>query len=69
MTFNDYLKWLAALGTVWAFITIFGCAIFSAIVAKSKNRSAFAWFLAGLFFNLVALLAIVGMPVANKATE
>lgn len=35
---------------------------FSAVVAEAKGYSPFAWFLGGLFFNLVALIAIVGMP-------
>lgn len=65
MTFNDYLATVVLFGTIWLFVAIFGCAIFSAVVASSKNRSAVLWFFAGLLFNLVGLIAIAGMSPAE----
>jgi hypothetical protein len=38
------------------------CGVFAGQVAWSKNRSAFNWFVAGLFCNIIALIAIAGMP-------
>jgi hypothetical protein len=45
------------------------CAIFSAVMASSKNRSPEGWFLIGLFFGpfglLVALMPKVEPPVVS----
>jgi peptidoglycan/LPS O-acetylase OafA/YrhL len=38
------------------------CGAFAAVVAGSKNRNKGNWFWAGLLFNIVALIAIAGMP-------
>ena len=66
MTFSDYLNSFSLIGAAWLFVAVFGCAIFSAIVASGKHRSAFAWFFAGLIFNLVGLIAIAGLPTLDQ---
>ena len=38
----------------------------SAIVAEAKNRNAGGWFLVGLFFSLLGLIGIAGMPARTK---
>ncbi len=43
------------------------CAGFSAFVASEKNRDVAAWALFGFFFQLIALLAVIGVPVLPKA--
>lgn len=39
-----------------------GCAVCASIVASSKGRSGFGWFLLGLLFGVFALLVSIGMP-------
>lgn len=36
--------------------------LFASLVAGEKGYSAGAWFVLGLFFSIVALLASVGLP-------
>ena len=36
--------------------------LFSAFIAKNKNRSMVTWFYLGLFFSIVPLIALVGIP-------
>ncbi|MGO8881237.1 MAG: hypothetical protein ACLPVO_13900 [Desulfomonilaceae bacterium] len=38
------------------------CAIFSAILARHKNRNTVRWFLAGLIFGPFGLLVVVFFP-------
>lgn len=38
------------------------CALFCGRVAEAKDYSYGAWFFAGLFFGVFALIAIAGMP-------
>lgn len=35
-------------------------------VAKEKNRSKGDWMLMGLFFGLIALIAVCGLPVIER---
>lgn len=49
---------LIVIGIVWWI----GAAILCAVVAEEKGRSVGAWFLAGLFFSFVALIALAAMP-------
>jgi hypothetical protein len=39
---------------------------YSATVADAKGYSTGAWFFGGLFFGVLALIAIAGMPVRPK---
>lgn len=43
------------------------CACFTAVVANAKGYKILPWFLAGLCFTLIALIAIAGMPVKQFA--
>jgi hypothetical protein len=47
---------------VWVLFLWFGCAVLASSVADSKGRSGLMWFLAGVIFNVLALIAIAGMP-------
>ncbi len=38
------------------------CAGFAAFIAKSKRRDAVGWFLLGLMFGILALIAIAAVP-------
>jgi hypothetical protein len=42
------------------------CPLFAAILASSKGRSGFVWFLAGLLFGPFGLLVGL-MPAINKS--
>ncbi len=44
---------------------------FTAIVADEKGYNKFLWFLGGLFFYVIPLIAIAGMPLKPlpKATQ
>ena len=44
----------------------FVCALFCMALADEKNRSRAIWFFLGGFFTLIALIALVGMPVATE---
>lgn len=60
------LKFLAVFGNLlmtWGFLTWLACAVFCANLAYAKKRNGFLWFLAGLAFSIIALIAIAGMPV------
>ncbi|MEG2568047.1 MAG: hypothetical protein RSA84_17750, partial [Acinetobacter sp.] len=48
--------------------SVSGCFCFA--VAKSKDRSGGLWFILGVVFNVIALIAIAGMPknVYNRRT-
>jgi bacteriorhodopsin len=54
---------------VLAIVVAISCGVFAAVVAGSKNRSRWNWFMAGLVFNIVALIAIAGMPPLQSQAE
>jgi len=41
-------------------------ACFCSVVAGAKGYSGLAWGLGGFFFNIIALIAIAGMPVKKQ---
>lgn len=47
---------------VWVVI-----AIFTAVIASSRGRSAFGWFLLGMCFSLLATLLVVALPSRKSA--
>ena len=50
---------------MFIFIVLIGsivCAFLCSNVAKAKGYSSSSWFLAGLFFGVLALLAVAGLP-------
>lgn len=48
---------------LWAFVGWVACGVFSAYVAAQKNRCIPCWFVWGVVFGPIALIAIVGVPV------
>ena len=42
------------------------CAVLSAVVASSKDRSGFGWFLLGLIFGVFALLFVACLPAIKS---
>lgn len=40
----------------------FACAVVCAIVASSKGRSGFGWFVLGALFSIFALLLVIVLP-------
>jgi hypothetical protein len=42
---------------------------FCSFIAGQKNRDAAGWFVLGLLFSLVALLALVAVPPVDKASQ
>lgn len=53
------------LGLFWG--AWFVCAIFTAVIASSRGRNGFGWFLLGALFGIFALIAAAAMPVVEKA--
>ncbi len=48
----------------WLIVPV-GCAI----LASSKGRSELLWFIAGFFFNIIALIIIAGMPARYEPSN
>jgi hypothetical protein len=46
----------------------FGCAVVSAIIASSKGRSTFGWFVLGCLFSFFALILVAVLPTV-KSTD
>lgn len=44
------------------------CGILCAVVASSKNRSWFGWLILGMLTSIFGLIAVAGMPAAEKPT-
>lgn len=44
------------------FLVAVASGIFCAFIASEKGRSGFAWFLLGMLFPIIALLAVIGVP-------
>jgi len=51
--------------TIWGISGVI-IGAFCAYVAKQKNREAMPWFIGGLFFSIIALIAIAGVPVLEN---
>ncbi|WP_067759370.1 hypothetical protein [Orrella dioscoreae] len=63
------LLYLTAYGfiVVWALLSWLACACLSAYVASTKGHSAFWWFLWGLVFGPLGLIAAAGLgPVVQR---
>ena len=41
---------------------------FCSFVAKEKNRDSFSWFLLGLLFSVIAMLALIAVPIIEETT-
>jgi hypothetical protein len=44
------------------FLFWFGIAVITGIAASARGRSGFGWFLLGLLFSLLALIAVLVLP-------
>lgn len=42
------------------------CAIVTAIIASSKGRSGFGWFILGFLLSLIALLLVIVLPSKKR---
>ena len=42
------------------------CGFFSSFIANEKNRDSKDWFWLGFFFNIIALLALIAVPILPK---
>lgn len=60
---QELMMLVSAFISLWVFIAWIACGVFSAYVAAHKNRCIPCWFVWGLLFGPLALLAIVGVPV------
>jgi hypothetical protein len=70
----EAFSYLVGGGFVWMLFLWLGCALLASTVADSKGRNGFVWFIAGGLFNILALIAIAGMPsllvnLPNKRTH
>lgn len=70
---DEVMYSLLALGTasvfavIWALLSWAACACLSAYVASTKGHSAFWWFLWGLVFGPLGLIAAAGLgPVVQR---
>lgn len=54
----------------WTIFVIYSlvCAFYCAEIAGQKNQHSGSWFINGLLFGLLALIAVVGLPVKGKST-
>lgn len=53
---------LSIFGILFAALAVAG---FTATVAREKGYSVGAWFLGGFFFNVIALIAVAGLPIKD----
>jgi len=54
---------MAALALAWVPLAWIACAAFSWILAGEKGYSKFGWFLLGVLFGPLALIATAGLPI------
>lgn len=69
---HDYLAGIAAVGlyyVAWPVVLWIACAFFSGYVAGEKGRWGFVWFIWGVLFGPVALVAIAGLPPRVQTVE
>lgn len=65
----------AGIGGLVKFMSMYGllawfmCGAFSSHVASEKGRCAICWFLWGIGFGPMALLAVVGLPDKSRPRE
>lgn len=51
---------------VWA--ALCACAFFCAAMARARNRSGLGWFVLGLLFGPLPMLALIGLPALAPAS-
>lgn len=60
---NGVVNGLVAMKPFWLLTAWLASSVFAAFVALEKNRCGLCWFLMGVLFGPLALLATVGLPV------
>lgn len=55
-----------ALPVLWLFVSWIATAFYTAHVASHKGHSYGLWFIGGLLFSLIALIAAAGLPDRSK---
>lgn len=50
---------------VFSFLVL--CAIVAAVIASSKGRSFFGWFLIGMLINVFAIILVAALPTKKPA--
>ena len=56
---------LNAIVILWMLATWIATAFYTAVVARDKGYSYGLWFLGGISFSLIALIAAAGLPDAS----
>ncbi|ROT45001.1 hypothetical protein CHR62_09120 [Pusillimonas sp. NJUB218] len=59
---------LGSLAGTWLLIGWLACGLFAGYVASEKNRCGICWFLWGVLFGPVALLASAGLPMRRPSS-
>jgi len=54
---------------LWVLCAWIACAVFSGHIAGEKNRCGLCWFVWGVLFGPIALVAVVGLPETRKAED
>jgi len=62
---------ISAVEIFWAVVLAYAvsCGFFCNWLAREKGREAQPWFIFGLLFNFIALLALVGAPALEEEEE
>lgn len=63
------IGWLVKFMAYYGLLTWFMCGAFSSHVATEKSRCGICWFLWGIGFGPMALLAVVGLPDKTQPRE
>src|SRR5690606_34085124 len=65
-TYGNVLAGLFSTVTLYALIAWFACGAFASHVASEKDRCGICWFVWGVLFGPMAVLATVGLPDRSK---
>jgi len=62
-------SFIAVFAILWMPLAWLACAIFCGIIAREKRYSGFSWFLLGMLFGPLTLIATVGLPTRAPLVE
>jgi hypothetical protein len=65
-SYGSALGGVVSLIGMYGLLVWFACGAFASHVASEKDRCGFCWFLWGVVFGPMALLAVVGLPDKSK---
>lgn len=60
-----FLAIVGMYASMWIVVAWLGCGLFSGHLAAEKGRWGFWWFLMGILFGPIALIAAAGLPDKN----